>query len=188
VDDAQAQLRITHDQLQRAARYDLLTDSLNRRAFSDGVGMEMVRATFGTVVLADLDNLKQVNDRYGHAAGDDLLRRCAEVFRGTLRPYDKLYRWGGDEFLLIVPSAHASEVLARIQMAIDAALPVEAGESGEVIHVQVSLGSADYISADALPAAMEAADRAMYVEKNRRKGARTPAHGFTRATPTVAAR
>ena len=99
-DDAQAELRVTHDQLRRAALYDSLTDSLNRRAFAEGVGLEMVRATFGTVVIADLDNLKLVNDRHGHMAGDQIIRRCADVLRATLRPYDKLYRWGGDEFLL----------------------------------------------------------------------------------------
>ena len=170
VDDAQAVLRITHDQLRRAALYDSLTDSLNRRAFSEGVGLDMVRATFGTVVLADLDNLKLVNDRFGHSAGDDLLRRCAEVFRAALRPYDKLYRWGGDEFLLVVPSAHASDVLERLQRALDAADPVEAVEPSESIRLQVSLGTADYASSEEIQTAIAAADRAMYQEKNRRKG------------------
>ncbi|HEY6430266.1 MAG TPA: GGDEF domain-containing protein, partial [Acidimicrobiales bacterium] len=90
VDDAQAELRVTHDQLRRAALYDALTDSLNRHAFAEGVGLDMVRATFGTVVLADLDNLKHVNDRLGHGMGDRLIRHCADVLRTTLRPYDKL--------------------------------------------------------------------------------------------------
>ena len=90
----------------------------------------MVRATFGTVVMADLDNLKRANDRYGHAVGDRLIRLCAEVLRATLRPYDKLYRWGGDEFLLVLPSAHASDVLARLQRNLDNADPVVAGSDG----------------------------------------------------------
>jgi diguanylate cyclase (GGDEF)-like protein len=182
VDDAQAELRLTHDQLRRAALYDSLTDSLNRRAFAEGVGLDMVRATFGTVVLADLDNLKLVNDRFGHAAGDQLIRRCADVLRATLRSYDKLYRWGGDEFLLIVPSAHASDVLRRLQLAIDEAAPVEAAAvtrdededtdgpaAREVIRLQVSLGAADYASSEELSVAIERADRAMYLEKSRRK-------------------
>ena len=86
VDDAQAELRLTHDRLRRAALTDSLTDSLNRRAFADGVGLEMVRATFGTVVMADIDNLKRANDRHGHSIGDQLIRHCAEVLRRELRP------------------------------------------------------------------------------------------------------
>ncbi len=170
VDAAQAELRVTHDQLRRAALYDSLTDSLNRRAYTEGVGLEMVRATFGTVLLADLDNLKLVNDRYGHAAGDELLRRCADVVRATLRPYDKLYRWGGDEFLLIVPSAHASDVRRRLQEALDGAEGVEAGVPSEIVKLQVSLGAADYTSSEELSHSIERADRAMYQEKLRRKG------------------
>jgi diguanylate cyclase (GGDEF)-like protein len=169
VDDAQAELRVTHDQLRRAALYDPLTDSMNRRAFTEGVGLDMVRATFGTVVLADLDNLKIVNDRFGHAAGDQLIRRCADVLRGTLRSYDKLYRWGGDEFLLIVPSARAADVLNRLQRSLDAVDIVATGTPGEAVRLAVSLGAADYASSSELAAAMERADRAMYAEKSRRK-------------------
>jgi diguanylate cyclase (GGDEF)-like protein len=167
-DDAQAELQVTHDRLRRAALYDSLTDSLNRRAYAEGVGLEMVKATFGTVVIADLDTLKFVNDRYGHAAGDRLLRQCADVLRATLRRYDKLYRWGGDEFLLIVPSARANEVLKRLQAALAAAEPIEAAPDA-LVSLAVSLGAADYASSVELPSAIERADRAMYAEKNRRK-------------------
>src|SRR6185503_21280229 len=93
VSDAQAELRMSHDRLSRAAMFDSLTDSLNRRAFAEGVGLEMARATFGTVVIADLDNLKMANDRFGHAAGDQLIRRCSDVLRDALGRNDKLYRW-----------------------------------------------------------------------------------------------
>ncbi len=123
VDDAQAELRLTHDRLRRAALTDSLTDCPNRRAFADGVGLEMVRATFGTVVMADIDNLKRANDRHGHSIGDQLIRHCAEVLRRDLRPYDKLYRWGGDEFLLVLPSARASDVLGRLRRVLDQADP-----------------------------------------------------------------
>lgn len=168
-DAAQWELRMTHDQLTRAALVDSLTDALNRRAYNEGVGLDVVRATFGTVVLADLDNLKMVNDQYGHAAGDRLIQLCADVFRATLRANDKLYRWGGDEFLLILPTAHASDVLARLQRNLDNAGPVVPGSDGQVAHLRVSLGAADYRSYEELPNAIEQADRAMYAEKDRRK-------------------
>jgi diguanylate cyclase (GGDEF)-like protein len=178
IDDAQTQLRVTHDQLRRAALYDAMTDSLNRQAFAEGVGLEMVRATFGTVVLADLDNLKTVNDRFGHAAGDRLLRRCADVIRATLRPYDKLYRWGGDEFLLIVPSARSSDVLRRLDQALAEAQPIDA-DMPDGPRLQVSLGAADYSSSEELQFAIDRADRLMYQDKTRRK---TDPRGYARVT------
>ena len=183
VDDAQAELRVTHDQLRRAALYDSLTDSLNRRAFAEGVGLDMVRATFGTVVIADLDNLKFVNDRFGHTAGDQLLRVCADALRGALRPYDKLYRWGGDEFLIIVPSAHAADVIVRLQQVLEEAQMVATGGPGEGVRLAVSIGAADYASSAELGIAIERADRAMYAEKNRRKSDPRFASGEYTYTP-----
>lgn len=189
IDDAQAELRLTHDQLRRAALYDSLTDSLNRRAFVEGVGLDMMRTTFGTVVIADLDNLKLVNDRHGHGAGDRLIRRCADVLRATLHTHDKLYRWGGDEFLLIVPSARPAEVIGRLRNAIDHA-SVTAGVDGP--RLQVSLGAAGYSSFEALAEAIDSADKAMYREKARRK-ADSDARGSgvgsgTPSTPIAAVR
>ena len=174
VDDAQAELRVAHDQLRRAALYDSLTDSLNRRAFAQGVGLEMARGTFGTVVIADVDNLKAVNDTHGHAAGDLLLRQCAELLRSTLRPYDKLYRWGGDEFLLVIPSARGEDVQERLRDVVERAelLPFTGGTG---IRLSVSLGAADYTSAEDLEKAIELADAAMYRQK---KGRKSPPNGM----------
>jgi diguanylate cyclase (GGDEF)-like protein len=169
MDDAQAELRITHDRLRRAALYDSLTETLNRRAFSEGVGLEMALATFGTVVIADVDNLKLANDQFGHAVGDELIRRCAEVLRGALRRYDKLYRWGGDEFLIVLPSARIGDVLDRLRTAMASADPVVPGASGQTLRLHVSLGAAEYRSANELTAAIERADSSMYEEKGRRK-------------------
>src|ERR1043166_9171671 len=124
VNDAHAELRVSHDRMRRAALLDDLTDSLNRRAFREGVGLEMVRATYGVAVIADLDNLKTVNDRYGHTIGDQVLRHCADVLRSSLRPYDKLYRWGGDEFLLLIASAREGEIAPRLEAALREAAPL----------------------------------------------------------------
>ncbi|MEX2152102.1 MAG: GGDEF domain-containing protein [Gemmatimonadaceae bacterium] len=169
VDDAQAELRVAHDQLRRAALYDTLTDSLNRRAFAQGVGLEMARGTFGTVVIADLDNLKAVNDAFGHAAGDQLLRQCADLLRSTLRPYDKLYRWGGDEFLLVIASAHGVDVEARLGEVLGRAEPISVAHGRETVRLEVSLGTADYTSAEGIDDSIQLADQAMYRQKNARK-------------------
>lgn len=179
VDDAQGELRVAHDQLRRAALYDTLTDSLNREAFAQGVGLEMARGTFGTVVIADLDNLKDVNDTFGHAAGDKLLRQCADLLRSTLRPYDKLYRWGGDEFLLILPSARAVDVQARLTEVLGSAAPLPLGAGGNPVQLAVSLGAADYTSAETFDETIQRADEAMYREKYRRK---SPDRGVQRVS------
>jgi diguanylate cyclase (GGDEF)-like protein len=179
VDDAQGELRVAHDQLRRSALYDSLTDALNREAFAQGVGLEMARGTFGTVVIADLDNLKQVNDTFGHPAGDKLLRQCADLLRSTLRPYDKLYRWGGDEFLLILSSARSADVLARLTEIHANASALQFSEGGSV-RLAVSLGASDYTSAEMIEDSIRLADAAMYRDKHRRK---SPEHGF-RTVPT----
>jgi diguanylate cyclase (GGDEF)-like protein len=178
VADAQAELRLSHDRLNRAAMIDSLTDSLNRRAFVEGVGLEMARATFGTVVIADIDNLKVVNDQHGHAVGDLLIRRCADVLRAALRPYDKLYRWGGDEFLLIVPSAHAADMLGRLQISLASAEVLHSPTDGGRVSLEVSFGAADYGHAGEIGQAIDRADREMYLDKGRRKGEprNTPDH------------
>jgi diguanylate cyclase (GGDEF)-like protein len=169
VDDAQSELRVAHDQMRRAALYDTLTDSLNRRAFQQGVGLEMARGTFGTVVIADLDNLKATNDAFGHSAGDLLLRQCADLLRSTLRPYDKLYRWGGDEFLLVIPSARGVDVEERLAEVLERAEPLDVAKGGKTVHLAVSLGTADYTSAESLEESIQLADQAMYRQKHTRK-------------------
>lgn len=183
VDDAQAELRVAHDQMRRAALYDPLTDSLNRRAFEQGVGLEMARGTFGTIVIADLDNLKEVNDAFGHAAGDRLLRQCAELFRATLRPYDKLYRWGGDEFLLVIPSARGADVEQRLREVLGQAEPLVVAISGVTVLLEVSLGTADYTSAESLEDSIQLADEAMYRQKHLRK---SPEQGVRALSPSQA--
>lgn len=172
VEDARAELRVAHDRLRRAALYDSLTGALNRGAFAEGVGLELARGTFGTIVLADVDDMKSMNDDHGHAMGDRVLCHLVETLRGALRPYDKLYRWGGDEFLLIVPSARAVDVQERIAELLGAMEPLDV--NGTPVQVAVSIGAADYASAEELAAAIDRADRAMYQQKNGRKRRNAP--------------
>lgn len=168
-DDARAELAVAHDKLRRDALYDSLTGSLNRRAFTEGVGLEMARATFGAVVVLDMDNLKVVNDSAGHAGGDELLQYLATTLRGVIRPSDRLYRWGGDEFLLVVPGARGAEVQARVEEAIAAAEPLTIAEAPEPVPLVASVGSADYASAEDLVTSIERADGVMYRQKKARR-------------------
>jgi diguanylate cyclase (GGDEF)-like protein len=164
-DDARAQLALAHDRLKRVSLYDPLTGALNRRAYDEGVGLDVIGARFGTAMMLDMDNLKAVNDAYGHAAGDDLLRRLVETVRGCIRPTDRVYRWGGDEFLVLFPGALPDDMLPRIRAALEAAN----GGADAAHELQVSLGAADYTGAEELPGAILRADKEMYEEKARNR-------------------
>ena len=179
-DAARAELAVAHDKLRRDALYDSLTGTLNRRAFVEGVGLEMAKASFGAVVVLDMDNLKHVNDSAGHASGDELLRHLAGTLRSVVRPSDRLYRWGGDEFLLLFPGARGAEVQARVEEAIREAAPLVMPGLAEPVHLVASVGSADYASAEDLSAAIERADGVMYRQK---KGRRTREREVRADTP-----
>ncbi len=178
VDDAHAELAIAHDQLRRAALYDTLTGALNRRAFAQGVGLEAAKATFGTVAMLDMDNLKFVNDSSGHSSGDETLRYLVTVMREALRPSDRIYRWGGDEFLLVLPGAKPDAVLNRVESILAAAHPLQLKAARDPVRLVASYGAAEFGSGEDLLGAIDRADAEMYKHKHRR---RTP-----RSTPSVA--
>jgi len=171
-DDAHAQLAVAHDQLKRLALHDSLTGALNRRAWSEGTGLEVARASVGTAVMLDLDNLKAVNDLHGHAAGDELLRRVAQALREAVRPSDRLFRWGGDEFLLLMPGALAADARRRVERVVAESNAALAGDSP--LRLQLSIGAAEFRGGEDMDAAVQRADAAMYDEKSRHRLRRSP--------------
>ena len=160
-EDARNQLALAHDRLKQLSLYDPLTGALNRRAYDEGAGLEPLGGRFGTALMLDMDNLKTVNDTAGHAAGDELLRRLVETLRRSVRPLDRVYRWGGDEFLLLFPAALPEEVVPRLREALRA-----------VPELEVSLGASRFTGTEDLPVAIEQADRAMYDEKTQNRARR----------------
>jgi diguanylate cyclase len=171
-DAAHAELAVAHDNLRRASFYDTVTGSLNRQAFADGLGLDKAVASFGTVVMLDMDDLKRVNDELGHSAGDATLRYLVEVLRGALRASDKLYRWGGDEFLLVFPGADTAQVVRRLRNVLNHADPLILSDGSNFV-LRVSLGGAHFASGEQIGPAIDNADRAMYADKVRRKKAAT---------------
>lgn len=99
---------------------DELTGALTRKTFFRAANRELARAQRGqplSLIFIDLDNLKLINDKQGHKAGDFFLRTFAQTILACIRPYDLLARWGGDEFILFLPSTTllaAEKVIGRV--------------------------------------------------------------------------
>ena len=153
---------------------DPLTGTFNRRTFLDLAEKEIARARRSqaplSLVMFDLDHFKKVNDRYGHVAGDYVLKRFVEVTQLCLRQEDLLVRYGGEEFCLLLPDTDVGDAVAlaeRIRAATEYAMFIfDEGQSEQRIHVTVSGGVAK-LGADArIDTLVARADEALYAAKN----------------------
>jgi diguanylate cyclase (GGDEF)-like protein len=162
--DLQAALR----RLEELASTDPLTSALNRHAYQSLLARRGGAASdlAGCVAIADVNRLKEINDREGHVAGDLAIRRVATAIRSAIRADDLLFRWGGDEFLVILESLGEEEArrrLARVNEILAEPSP-ERGDGGAP-PLSVSFGIAPFGRAAALDAAIEQADALMYEGK-----------------------
>jgi len=111
-------IRESENRFRHLAEHDGLTGLLNRAAILSSLDLELQRAlrekSTLTVVLADIDHFKQVNDVHGHLAGDAALRRFAEAITGSIRSYDSVGRYGGEEFLLVLPGISSEDAASRL--------------------------------------------------------------------------
>ncbi|HEX2071576.1 MAG TPA: diguanylate cyclase [Thermoleophilaceae bacterium] len=151
-----------------AARTDPLTDLLNRRGFEESFDVELERARRAdrglSVIVGDLDRFKEVNDRFGHAAGDEVLRRVGETIRAMKRSWDVAARIGGEEFAIVAPDTdeHGAYVLAeRLRVEIEETFePAGAGQ------LTASFGIVSFpIHGQTGEALLQAADQALYAAK-----------------------
>jgi diguanylate cyclase (GGDEF)-like protein len=159
-----------HRIVERQALVDGLTGLANRRQCEETLAAELARvARFGgplAVVVADLDWFKDVNDRYGHPAGDTVLREFAALLRENVRDVDLAGRWGGEEFLLILPGTDLDggvHVAERIRLALSGRIVLSV--HGTPIPVTASFGVAATPPATTASELFAAADAAMYAAK-----------------------
>jgi diguanylate cyclase (GGDEF)-like protein len=138
-------------ELRMIAQVDQLTGALTRRGFVEQAEREIARARrydrVGTLVMLDLDHFKSVNDTHGHAIGDRVLQKVAEIIGATLRPSDVFGRLGGEEFGILLPETtgdEATTAIERLRHAI-ASQPI-ALENAATLHVTASFGAAPLAS------------------------------------------
>ncbi len=172
-------------QIKMLSETDELTRVLNMRAFgtiADRISRQAARYTHPyTILMVDSDNLKRVNDQYGHQAGNTLLQLVVQCIQAQLRETDVLARYGGDEFIVLLPETSASNaqvVASRIRQRVEAAVFMARETS---CTSTVSIGVASYPEhASDLESVMERADQALYASKTSGRNCVTTASGRTR--------
>jgi diguanylate cyclase (GGDEF)-like protein len=165
------EIESTRAALHRLATRDALTQLYNRGYFTERLDAEAVRALRTgealSLLMIDADEFKSINDRYGHPVGDRVLQQIAAACQASLRPYDLLARFGGEEFVAMLPQtslAQACEVAGRVIAAVAGLEPETL--SVEPLRVTVSVGVAVIASTDSGGAAlMQRADAALYQAK-----------------------
>jgi diguanylate cyclase (GGDEF)-like protein len=152
------------------ARRDGLTGAMNRTWFMNHAGQEIAyrRSTRGllSLLFVDLDHFKRINDAYGHRVGDQVLKRVIRIIRGSLRGGDTVARWGGEEFIVLLPS---SDMQAALAIAEKIRLRIESEDFNALVtglHVTVSVGCAEMNGSETLDDLVARADRGLYEAKH----------------------
>ncbi len=154
-------------ELEKLSSTDRLTGAWNRAHFDKTIVIEFSRSIRYrqpiTLLLLDIDHFKQINDKHGHAVGDEVLRELVKVIRGNIRSSDMLFRWGGEEFVILAPSTNYHSV-AKLAETLRAR--IEQHEIQTAGNITISLGVAEHVSGESEQAWFGRADAALYAAKN----------------------
>lgn len=164
-----ADLSIANQQLAQAARLDPLTGLLNRRGFTEAAEAELRRRLRTgqdlSIVLADLDNFKEFNDQHGHACGDYVLQETAQLLSDGGRAMDNVSRWGGEEFLMVLPET-SSDGAVLLAEKLRSGMEARRFEyQGQRLGVTMTFGIATFRKDDTLDKCIARADTALYKGK-----------------------
>jgi len=179
--------RRLHDEITHQAHFDVLTGLPNRRDFEEVFEQEVTRSARYDrslcVAMGDIDLFKEVNDTYGHGAGDVVLKELGELMRNRLRKSDYIARWGGEEFIILLPETNldtAAELLNRLRASIAKHVVAKIGRA-----VTLSFGVSEFASADTPDDVVKRVDQALYRSKEtgRNKVTCLPRAGEPAAVP-----
>jgi len=171
--DLQDELVQAREAMRHAATHDSLTELLNRGEILDMLTRELERGRRDqkplTVILADIDHFKQVNDTLGHLFGDRALQEIARRLRSSLRVYDSIGRYGGEEFLLVLPGCDLENGMARANelRELVAGTPVAALEAEKSITVSMGVAVSEGGGKDEVEALLSGADAGLYAAKEK---------------------
>jgi len=185
------------EELRDQAMHDALTHLLNRRAIMDFLAAELGRAAREqkplTVMMVDIDHFKSVNDRFGHPAGDGVLCEVSRRLRASIRVYDNVGRFGGEEFLVVAPGCDVAPGLAQAERLreVVSSQPITFKDISIQATVSVGVATARELKAEHMEALLTAADDALYRAKergrNRVEGENSPIPLSGRFGPPVGA-
>lgn len=177
--EAMGQLRARAAEFQKLATTDPLTALANRRSAEQRLLAEAARSRrYGhplTIVAFDLNSFKEINDQYGHAAGDLVLQAFAEKLSGAIRLSDVAVRMGGDEFLLILPECPVDQVSALLSRLRD----LEVNFQGVRIPVEFSSGCVGYERTETPEQFLQRVDQSLYADKRASKARGVPQPALT---------
>ena len=159
--------RTQREQLQALATLDALTGARNRRAMNEELEIAVASRDrhgrqYGVLVM-DLDHFKQVNDQYGHQAGDQVLIDCVKLVKSSSRQEDRLFRFGGEEFLLLLPDTSPAGLAAAAQLLLQRVRNNLRGPGGPVT---ISIGGAMLRDGESWSQWLQRADQCLYQAKN----------------------
>ncbi|MFT7129336.1 MAG: diguanylate cyclase (GGDEF)-like protein [Gammaproteobacteria bacterium] len=165
-------LELVNRKLEKLSRLDHLTNISNRRDFVERADREFERSkrhkTKVCLVLADIDNFKKINDSYGHDCGDAILVDVARTLTGTLRTGDILARWGGEEFIILLPDTQLSGGLSFAEKMRRCISETELFYQGQAVNITMTLGLVQMTHDEDLNRCVKRADVALY--KGKEKG------------------
>ena len=160
---------IIYKQVEFNAMYDLLTGLYNRRHLYHVTELEL--ANFKpdihpiSFVMIDLDYFKNINDKYGHLAGDQIITATAKVCLKHLRRIDIIGRYGGEEFLIVMPGTPVESAVLVAQRLCSAIAEQKTCISGNELSITASLGVSQYLEGDGISSVIDRADKALYISK-----------------------
>jgi diguanylate cyclase len=164
------ELKAAHARIEELAQVDELTGLLNRRYIMKTLNEEMARAQrFGaacSVAIIDLDFFKRINDQFGHPVGDEVLRTFAITLFANLRTVDKLGRYGGEEFLMILPDTGKDQAVRTLDRLRSIASEVDWAAISRVMNVTMSAGISEVRQEDSAADILARADAALYNAKD----------------------
>ncbi|MGE8601931.1 biofilm regulation diguanylate cyclase SiaD [Bordetella trematum] len=169
-DHYQSMMRDLNHTLEETARRDPLTGLFNRRALMEMIRRQVQRsARTGqgfVVAMLDVDHFKSVNDRYGHDTGDRVLVELANVLLQSIRATDQCGRWGGEEFLLLLPDTSLTAAQPALDRVVEGVRALSVGVGDETLRLTVSVGMADHRLGETFSETLSRADQALYLAKH----------------------